>query len=50
MTPDKAPKDRRQDTQARIRYAIRKAHDRMFSVLEKTADPQKTRPGEQERH
>ena len=33
MTPQKDPKDRRLDTERRLRYAIRKAHDRMFAIL-----------------
>ncbi len=49
-SPAKAPKDRRQDTQARIRFALRKVHDRMFSVNEKPAEPPKPKPEKQERH
>ena len=41
MTPSKEtapePKDRRHDVERRIRYAIRKANDRMFAPLEKPA-------------
>jgi hypothetical protein len=50
MTPSKEtapePKDRRHDVERRIRYAIRKANDRMFAPLEKPAqgDPGATSP------
>ncbi len=50
MTPNKEPKDRRHDMDRRIRYAIRKANDRMFAILEQhPAEPSKTNPQEQER-
>ena len=34
----KEPKDRRHDTERRLRYAIRKAHDRMFAILKSPGD------------
>ena len=34
MNPAKEPKDRRQNKEERLRYAIRKANDRMFAVLQ----------------
>lgn len=50
MSPAKEPKDRRQDKEERLRYAIRKANDRMFVVLESPPDPAKTRRNEPIRH
>ena len=43
MTPAKEPKDRRQDKAERLRYAIRKANDRMFAVLETVPDSTKAK-------
>ena len=43
MTPQKDPKDRRLDTERRLRYAIRKANDRMFAILRSPAED-KTKP------
>jgi hypothetical protein len=50
MNPAKEPKDRRQDKQQRLRYAIRKANDRMFAVLESPQEPAKAKPEEPVRH
>ena len=36
---EKLPADRRVDYQKRLRYAVRKAHDRLFDIL----SPQETR-------
>ena len=47
MTPDKEPKDRRHDTERRLRYAIRKANDRMFAILRNPAERHK--PGNEPR-
>jgi hypothetical protein len=44
MTPDKEPKDRRHDTERRLRYAIRKANDRMFAILRTPAAQDKPSP------
>ena len=49
MTPAKEPKDRRQNKVERLRYAIRKANDRMFAVLEKRPEPE-SKPQDRERH
>jgi hypothetical protein len=49
MTPAKEPQDRRQDKEARMRFAIRKANDRMFAALEKRPEPQ-AKPEGRERH
>ena len=50
MTPAKEPKDRRQDKEERLRYAIRKANDRMFAVLESPPEPARTTRDEPVRH
>ena len=49
MTPDKDPKDRRHDTERRLRYAIRKANDRMFAILRAPAKQEKANPELRER-
>ena len=49
MTPQKNPKDRRNDTERRLRYAIRKANDRMFAILRSPADQDKAKPEPRER-
>lgn len=49
MTPDKDPKDRRHDTERRMRYAIRKANDRMFAILRTPSEPEKAKPEARER-
>ena len=49
MTPDKDPKDRRHDTERRLRYAIRKANDRMFAILRTAPEQQKERQAPRER-
>jgi len=48
-TPDKEPKDRRHDTERRLRYAIRKANDRMFAILRSPGERDKTKAGSRER-
>jgi len=48
MIPDKVPKDRRHDTERRLRYAIRKANDRMFAILRTPAERDK--PSHEPRH
>ena len=48
MTPDKEPKDRRHNTERRLRYAIRKANDRMFAILKNPTERDK--PGTEPRH
>ena len=51
MTPlVKEPKDRRQDTERRLRFAIRKANDRMFSILRSPGDRDKGGPVPRARH
>jgi hypothetical protein len=44
MTPDKEPKDRRHNTERRLRFAIRKANDRMFAILKSPAERDKSNP------
>ena len=48
MTPDKEPKDRRHNTEQRLRYAIRKANDRMFAILRSPAE--RNKPDNEPRH
>ena len=50
MTPDKQPKDRRQNKEERLRYAIRKANDRMFSHLERRPEPDESKPQDRQPH
>jgi len=49
MSPDKDPKDRRHDTERRLRYAIRKANDRMFAILRTPPQQEKAQPEPRER-
>ena len=48
-TPAKEPKDRRRDTERRLRYAVRKANDRMFSILKGPADRDRSPPASRQR-
>jgi hypothetical protein len=50
MTLVKEPRDRRQDVERRIRYAIRKAHDRMFAPLQTSVQRDRPRPQDRDRH
>ena len=47
MNPAKEPKDRRHDKAERLRFAIRKANDRMFAVLQ---TPKPKEPAPEPRH
>jgi len=49
MSPDKDPKDRRHDTERRLRYAIRKANDRMFAILRTPSEQEKAKQEPRER-
>jgi hypothetical protein len=51
MVPAKAPRDRRQNKEQRLRYAIRKANDRMFAILASPpADAARAKAQERARH